>query len=276
MNGSNNTNTIAENRRQYLYWVGTIPRDSWSPSLRDGLRWIKGQPEVGEAGYEHWQVVFSTTSKSTLAKVRRIWHPIVGHWEPSRSSAADLYVWKEDSRDGEPFEFGEKPFKRNSTTDWAVVKQNAIDGQFDTIPPDIYVRYYASLIRIRSDHLRPVAVLRECIVYWGPTGTGKSRTAWESAGIDAYPKDPRSKFWCGYRGEENVIIDEFRGGIDISHLLRWLDRYPVRVEIKGGSQPLMAKKLWITSNIKPEEWYPDIDWETQAALIRRLTVINMQ
>lgn len=31
------------------------------------------------------------------------------HWEPTRSDAAEAYVVKEDTRIGEPFEFGEKP-----------------------------------------------------------------------------------------------------------------------------------------------------------------------
>lgn len=80
---------------------------------------------------------------------------------------------------------------------------------------------------------------------------------------------------CGYGGQEHVIIDEFRGGIDIAHLLRWLDRYPVRVEVKGGSFPLLASRFWITSNIHPRQWYPDLDEATMDALLRRLTIINM-
>lgn len=70
-----------------------------------------------------------------------------------------------------------------------------------------------------------------------------------------------------------VIIDEFRGVIDISHILRWLDRYPVRVERKGSSMPLKAKNIWITSNIAPREWYPGLDEATLEALLRRLTNI---
>lgn len=44
------------------------------------------------------------------------------------------------------------------------------------------------------------AVERVVQVYWGTTGTGKSHRAWAEAGITAYPKDPLSKFWDGYRG----------------------------------------------------------------------------
>jgi len=118
-------------------------------------------------------------------------------------------------------------------------------------------------------------MVRTAVVYWGPTGTGKSRRAWQESGDDAYSKDPRTKFWCGYRCEENVIIDEFRGAIDISHILRWTDRYPVRVEVKGSSKPLSASKFIFTSNLHPRLWYPELDAETYAALERRLEIIEM-
>lgn len=89
----------------------------------------------------------------------------------------------------------------------------------------MYVRNYNSLRRIATDHLQADPIEREVVVYWGTTGTGKSRRAWDEATFDAYPKDPRTKFWCGYRGQAHVVLDEFRGGIDIAHMLRWLDRY---------------------------------------------------
>lgn len=122
--------------------------------------------------------------------------------------------------------------------------------------------------------MQAVAVQREVKVYWGRTGAGKSRRAWEEATFDAYPKDPRSKFWDGYRGQDRVVIDEFRGGIDISHMLRWLDRYPVVVEVKGSSVVLKATNIWITSNIHPNDWYPTLDQETKNALLRRLQITH--
>lgn len=115
---------------------------------------------------------------------------------------------------------------------------------------------------------------RSVNVFWGRTGLGKSRRAWAEAGLDAYPKDPRSKFWDGYCGQKHVVIDEFRGGIDVAHLLRWLDRYPVIVEVKGSSTCLVATDIWITSNLEPSNWYPDLDDDTKAALLRRLHVTH--
>ena len=80
------------------------------------------------------------------------------------------------------------------------------------------------------------------------------------------------EFWDGYRDHQSVVIDEFRGRVDISHLLRWFDRYPVLVEIKGSATPLLAQRIYVTSNLDPRVWYPDLDESTQAALMRRLQV----
>jgi len=276
---SSNSSTVRSvdrepRRRQGIYWIGTIPRDDWEPSLPEGVAYIRGQPELGETGYRHWQVLVACKRKQSLRSIKRIFNGF-GHWELSRSSAADDYVWKEDTRDGEPFELGCRPLKRNDTTDWDKVRVDACAGTFDDIPADIFIRHYSSLCRIRADYLQPIAQERSCTVFWGATGTGKSRRAWQEAGISAYSKDPRTKFWCGYSGESSVIIDEFRGSVDIAHLLRWLDRYPCRVEIKGSSYPLMATHYWITSNLPPTMWYPELDTATYRALERRMNIIHI-
>lgn len=111
-------------------------------------------------------------------------------------------------------------------------------------------------------------------MFWGPTGTGKTHRAWAEAGDSCYIKTSSNKWWDGYRGETNVIIDEFDGQIGITHLLRWLDKYPCRVEIKGGSLPLRASKFWITSNKPIELWYDEkgATIEQIAALRRRCEI----
>ena len=148
-------------------------------------------------------------------------------------------------------------------------------GDFEAIDKSILVPYYSAIKRIRSDNLQPIAIERRVEVFWGRTGSGKSRRAWQEGGLASYPKDPRTKFWDGYSGQQNVIMDEFRGGIDISHILRWTDRYPVIVEVKGSSTVLLATHIWITSNIHPNDWYPDLDQETKLALLRRLEIIEI-
>lgn len=258
---------------QFRYFIATIPVDLWAPSIKPEMKYVKGQKEVGASGYEHWQVMFVFREKLTLLRAKRIIAIEAVHLEPTRSVAAEEYVWKEDTRvAGSQFELGVKPHKRNSKADWEEVWKKAKEGQVEEIQADIRIQHYRTIRTIRADYSRPEPMERVCFVFWGATGTGKSRRAWEEATFDAYPKDPRTKWWDGYQGQENVVIDEFRGAIDIAHMLRWLDRYPVLVEIKGASIPLKAKKIWITSNLPVDQWYLDADPETRAALNRRLRV----
>jgi len=258
-------------RRQGIFWILTIPHEHFTPYLPPGVVWSKGQLELGSGGFLHWQILVAFGKKESLGSVRRMYGPY--HAELSRSEAAAAYVWKDETCvAGTRFDLGAKPFRRNSKVDWETVWASAVSGDLGSVPANVRVVSYRTLRAIAADHDRPVAVLRTTKVFWGKTGTGKSRTAWEQATMEAYSKDPRSKFWCGYQSQKNVVIDEFRGGIDIAHLLRWLDRYPVRVEIKGSSRPLVAESIWITSNLNPTEWYPDSDPETVAALRRRLNI----
>lgn len=262
--------------RSGCHWILTIPRDDWNVpvSLPTGLSFLRGQLEQGEGGYFHWQVYAVLCKKSTLGAVKNLFcHS--AHCELTRSQAARDYVWKEETRVADSqFEFGELPMRRQDPTDWEKVVTDAKLGNFESIPCDVLVRCYHQLRSIRNDSAVAVGVIRSCKVYWGPTGTGKSRRAWDEAGVDAFPKDPRTKWWDGYTGQENIIINEFRGSIDIAHLLRWLDRYPVRVEAKGQSLPLRGSQFWITSNISPSLWYPELDDETKGALMRRLEVTH--
>lgn len=209
-------------------------------------------------------------NKVSLSALKKVF-PNNGHYELTRSSSAEQYVWKDETSLGERFEFGEKKLKRNSQQDWEQIRKDAIEGRLEEIPPDIYVRYYNSLTRIRADHNNPVGIDKRVFVLWGPTGTGKSHRAWQ-AFPTAYTKDPRTKWWTGYRGQEHVIIDEFRGGIDIAHILRWTDKYPVSVETKGSHIPLQCSTIVFTSNLEPKFWY-ELDTETLAALMRRLKIV---
>jgi len=96
---------------------------------------------------------------------------------------------------------------------------------------------------------------------------------------DAYIKEPRTKWWNGYLGEKEVIIDDFGpGGIDINHLLRWFDRYKCLVENKGGMIPLLADKFIVTSNFHPCEIFKwgDERHPQLPALERRCTFIHME
>lgn len=196
------------------YWMLTIPMSDWHPtSLPEGVAYIKGQGEEGESGYLHWQVLVVWEHSVRMRMCKAAFCP-TAHCELSRSAAADVYVWKDDTAiAGTRFELGEKPHKRNSKSDWEVIWGRAVDGDLLAIEANVRIQHYRTLRTIRADYAEPVAFERSVVVFWGPTGTGKSRRAWEEATWNAYPKDPRSKFWDGYRDQKHVVFDEFRGGI---------------------------------------------------------------
>lgn len=260
------------------YWMLTIPYDDWTPTivLPLGVSYLRGQGEIGESGYKHWQLLAIYPKQVRMATVKSSFVPSA-HVEATRSARADDYVWKDETAiDGTRFEMGERPLRRNVKADWERIWTSAVAGDLMAIEANVRIQHYRTLRTIRADYSEPIAFERKIIVFYGPTGTGKSRRAWEEAGWSAYPKDPRSKFWDGYRDQKNVVFDEFRGGIDISHVLRWFDRYPVLVEIKGASTCLVAERIWITSNLHPKDWYPDLDYTTYQALERRLEIIEIQ
>lgn len=243
------------------------------PYLPPGCVYIRGQLESGaDTGYLHWQLLVVCEKKCRLGGIKKIFGDGI-HAELSRSDAADEYVWKDDTYvDGTRFELGAKPIRRNAKRDWDAIWDAAVAGRLVDIPASVRVSSYAAISRIQKDNLRPQALERTVYVFVGSTGLGKSRRAWFEAGLGAYPKDPNTKFWDGYQGQENVVMDEFRGKIDISNILRWTDRYPVSVETKGSGVVFSARRLWITSNLHPSGWYPDLDPETKDALMRRLHV----
>lgn len=174
--------------QQSRWFILTIPFSDWEPVLPDGIQYCRGQQEIGESGYHHWQLVAYTDRKCTVTAVRRIFGG-TAHVEPTRSAAALEYVWKEDTRvEGTAFELGEKPVRRNEKADWEEVWSKAKTGDFEAIPANIRVSHYRSLRTIASDFGRTVGMDRRASLFWGRTGTGKSMRAWEEAGLDAYSK----------------------------------------------------------------------------------------
>lgn len=118
-------------------------------------------------------------------------------------------------------------------------------------------------------------------VYWfcGPTGTGKSRKAYElthdGEGKSAYFKSAEHLWWDGYDGVSDVIIDDYRCDFcKFSYLLRLLDRYPVQLNVKGSMIYLRAKLIIITAPQAPDVMWSHRTSEDLAQLTRRITEVR--
>lgn len=146
---------------------------------------------------------------------------------------------------------------------WTTAIKSAKRGLLEEIEeaaPDIYLRHYHTLKRIRQDFMVKPADLQSTCGIWirGDTNAGKTHAA-TTAYPDAYRK-PRNKWWDGYQEEEVVILDD----VDLndswcgSFLKHWADRYSFVAEIKGGSRAIRPAKLIVTSQYKIEDiWHSD-------------------
>ena len=85
--------------QQARYWILTIPFESWNPpgELYPGQAYMGGQREIGESGFDHWQVVTAFIRGVRRARVKECFGESC-HAEPTRSDAARRYCFKEESR----------------------------------------------------------------------------------------------------------------------------------------------------------------------------------
>ena len=114
-------------------------------------------------------------------------------------------------------------------------------------------------VRMAEIHLKYFETKRnwkpEVIWCYGPTGSGKSKYAHETA-EDAFVALETGQWWEGYDQHEDVIIDDMRKDFVKFHtLLKLLDRYPFVIECKGGSRQFLAKRIFITTPLHPLELY---------------------
>jgi len=95
--------------------------------------------------------------------------------------------------------------------------------------------------------------------WYGSTGTGKSRLAWEKYGDICYQK-MLNKWWDGYDNQPIVIIEEWspKNDVTASALKIWADRYPFTAQIKGGVlQKIRPLKIIVISNYRLYDCFPD-------------------
>jgi len=269
----------AQRSRKFVFTLNNYT-DEHQRLLREaGFRYIIWGREVAPTTEtRHLQGYVYLRSASTMSTMRR---KICGaHIEIARGSNKQCIDYCK--KDGDFEEHGEPPRDREDGGDdekkrWAEAWEKAKEGDIESVPADIRIRCYSTLKRIRRDFEPSIKPMDHTAGVWihGEAGTGKTRAVFETY-PECYPK-AINKWWCGYQGEEVVLIDD----IDKSHatwianfLKIWGDRYPFIGEEKGGSGKIRPKKVIITSQYSIEDIWGDA--ETRAALVRRYVVIHKE
>lgn len=116
--------------------------------------------------------------------------------------------------------------------------------------------------------------------FYGPSGSGKTKAAYEFFTTEntilnspIYTCMDNIKWFQGYDGQPDVIIDDFRESFGaFERFIKLIDRYPYRVEMKGGSRQFLAKRIIVTSIYPPDEVYKHNN-EPVKQLLRRIDKI---
>jgi hypothetical protein len=123
------------------------------------------------------------------------------------------------------------------------------------------VKYNRGLTFLRSLLAPPRTTAPTVIWLSGSTGTGKTRFAYDTAlkyfEGDIWASSNGLQWFDGYEGQRCALFDDFRskhvttlpGGF--AFLLRLLDRYPMRVPIKGGFVNWNPCTIFITTPDAP-------------------------
>lgn len=226
--------------------------------------------EIGKSGTPHIQGYGELLQQQYKEKLRKILGGRA-HIEPSKGTYEQnlKYCSKDGSLD---FEFG-TPRKQGSRTDIKTAREIVTTGGMRAVVEqvDSYQAWRAAEMYLK--YTDPPRTEKPYVIWlYGETGAGKSRVA-QLIAPDAYWKDG-TKWWDGYDRHQAVIIDDFRSTHwTLDYMLRLLDRYPCRVEVKGGSRQFVADVIIITSPYPPTLTY-SATAEDIGQLIRRIDEIN--
>ena len=245
------------------------------------------QKEVGASGTPHYQAYAEFSRAVRFAYINRIFGSSC-HVEP-RSGPQDraiAYCEKEEGHLDGPWRYGDpKSGASGSRTDLTTFKDAVKAGTplIDLIESHTsvlarYPRFY-DFLRVHFNRVPRDSF--EVRLLFGPPGTGKTEYVYNSVEFDHLYTTPvmGSGFWLDqYAGERHALLDDFGGGlsgVSRTNLLRLTHKFPVKAPVKGGFTLWNPEIIWITTNLKPQEWY---DWSNRvhwAALVRRITYVQI-
>lgn len=271
---------MAERTRSFCFTLNNYNHTEQEQLRQLSCKYLIFGREVGDSGTPHLQgYVYFNSAKTLSAAIKAF--PRRAHLECAKADAAANY--KYCTKDGDFEEFGQRPKsqeekgedeKKRYQRAWEHAKQ----GKMEDIDPDIRVRLYGTLKKIRADYLPIPQAQDKMDFHWyvGPAGCGKTWMA-RTKNKDHYLKDPNNKWWCGYAGQHCAILEDYDKKCDpmLQQMLkRWCDHWPFAAETKGGHINIRPPKIIITSNYTMRETFGHDEAGLLMPLLRRFRQLD--
>lgn len=259
----------------------------WTDLCTKAFYAVAGHEIAPSTGQKHLQGYVQLRGKLRITQLKKLKNALTVYWAAANGDEADneIYVTKE-GRD--IIRFGDEPRVINPgkrvKRDYGRIVTLAMAGKLDEISdesPAMFLQYFNTLTRIKDAYAKKCKDLEpgsKMMYIYGPTGTGKSRSArklFADLGEPFYNK-LQNKWWDHYKGERCVLIDDLgleTGRALVNYLKLWLDMYVFKSEYKGGASDLRPKLIVITSNYHPYEiWGGTKDYDP---IMRRLDVTHV-
>lgn len=225
--------------------------------------------EKGTEGTAHLQGYFETKNGRTLGGVKKL--IARAHFEPARGSPQQNRDYCSKESDIEEWGTISNQGARNDLSEMRKIIQTS-----GSIRKCLETTSSYQAVRMAEKLLTYTVVRRTGppTVLWlnGKTGSGKTRCAWELSTPEETWAWNNTKWFDGYDGHKTVILDDYRGDeLPFPMVLRITDRYPHRVEVKGGFRPWNPELIIFTSPNGPRDCHRKEFGEELEQLIRRIT-----
>lgn len=269
-------------KRAYCFTINNWTEEDLNGVKDISCNYIIAGDEVGDNGTRHIQGYVEFENAKTFSRVKKLLPR--AHIEPRRGTPLEASDYCK--MDGKVlYESGElsQQGQRSDLAEVAVQIANGTlnENQLLAVDPYMYHQYGRTINKLQDLALRQRyrTEATQGIWYTGPTGAGKSHTAFEGYHPDTHYVVPNDGgWWDGYTGQETIIINEFRGEIKYKELLEILDKWPKTVRRRGREPaPLLAKTCIITSKLRPEEVYHNLsENDTMDQFYRRCKIITLE
>lgn len=254
---------------EYKHIVDTIDEDIELPNgtTKKYEYYIIGK-ETGENGTPHLQGFVKFSNARSFNSVRKLFGNRA-HVEQCKGNAYQNFTYC--SKDGDYIEGGNrpKPKKVGKRNDLTKIKESIAGGSSirQLLVEDVIINYQQLAFAEKLQKYYEKPRMWRTIVKWyfGPTGTGKTYSAYQEflAKTDMdniYVCMDTGQWFEGYDGQEYVIIDDIRGDFMKFHqLLKFLGEYQYRVQTKGGSRQFVAKEIIITAPFPPQYVFKTVE-----------------